>query len=213
MQTRQFILAPPTDLSGGAQLGFYAKSVWVSNPTAAWYFLPDQQITIPPGQIGAVYSLGGTERANIVFQAPLGVSQPTTSFEGQVIFNYSEEQLAPSAGVNSYSLMPAGANSLFFSLPAGTPVVIDLKGPTNRFSAFMFNAAGANSSGRIDVSIAIAVAGVGLNVFDSWSMYWATDSSGTAGETIPIVIPYSLPARARITLTQNNGTFFGAAFY
>lgn len=100
MTSRAIVLTPPQE-SHDQQLGFYARSVRVENPTAAYWYLPDQLRFIPPFVTGMIIPLDGTERANILYQTPPGLQQATTlQLSAAASFVYSEAPIGGDAGIS-----------------------------------------------------------------------------------------------------------------
>lgn len=73
-------------------------SVKVDNPTAQWLHLLDTFSYVPPGAIGAIFTLDGLPNPGAEWVAPPGVTQPGATSGQQAALTYYEVALPPTAG-------------------------------------------------------------------------------------------------------------------
>lgn len=100
MNVLPITLTPPNDLHE-LQIGFYARSLIVDNPTAAYWYLPDVLRFIPPFITGMIIPLPGMEKFSITYQAPPGLTQPLAlSSTASATFVFHEEPVGVSSGVS-----------------------------------------------------------------------------------------------------------------
>ncbi len=93
-------LTPPNE-APNRQLGFSAKTLRIDNPTAAYWYLPDQLRFIQPFASGVIVTLAGTQVANIRFQAPPGLQQPAAfPVSAAATFVYDDATSGPDSGTN-----------------------------------------------------------------------------------------------------------------
>lgn len=129
-QSREFTLVPPASQQP-TQLGFYARTILVDNPTPAYWYLPRQRRFVPPYQSGMVVSTLGTEVGEIQYLAPPGIPQPDNtaySTGATASFIYFEDDLGADSGVtgafnadNRYETniaMPSATTTFVFPTPA-----------------------------------------------------------------------------------------------
>lgn len=120
---KQIQCNPPnnyTDINLG---GFLAHTVVITNPTGAWWYLPNPNIFIQPYESNTVINLNGLTSVDILFQAPLGIQQ-STALTGYATFNFYEDDNINQAGsVGSISsnllifpwIFGSGVNNVFFT--------------------------------------------------------------------------------------------------
>ena len=83
------------------QIGFYARTLVVDNPTAAYWYLPNILRFVPPFVTGMVIALPGTETFSILYQAPPGLTQPPALVgTAAASFVFHEEALGADSGMS-----------------------------------------------------------------------------------------------------------------
>lgn len=97
--TRQLI--PPLTTGINEQIGFEAKVVRVENPTAAYWYLPNEQRYVQPFVTGLIIPLTGTQNCRIEYAAPPGLTQPAAFGVTQAaIFVYEDKPQGADSGTN-----------------------------------------------------------------------------------------------------------------
>ena len=202
---------PKTAAVTEQQLGFTAHSVRVDNPTAAYYYLPDQNIYIPPFQTGVVIALTGTQKAFIKYQSPSTYTNPPT-LQGAASFTYSGTATNNDSGVQL-----AGASSgrqvlrSKVSLIVSNTVVFVLPTPApNGVRCIpIFDSAYTPPPCTLQISVRYPPDSDGIAIFntvwrrDGW-IPWGNNGGAQVGPTIEAKMP-SLPAQSQLEFFYANG--------
>lgn len=78
------------------QLGFMARGVVVDNLTNQWIFIREAFVWVPPYVTGRSTPITGAQKVTVLFQTPVGFTQPTT-IAGQSAYIRFTENSQPSA--------------------------------------------------------------------------------------------------------------------
>lgn len=197
---------PPLPSGNGAeeQLGFAANSVIVNNPTPTYYFLPDVNIYIPPMAQQMIVPLIGTQVARIRYAAPVGVTNPTQTPNGNpaISFRFTDMILPPDSGtILGGSGVGRGAFWIPFTAQAGITRLQPLQQAAPDGVAFIPQWAGVAPLVLTNLSIGytmpdIVIGGaVCSNRIDCASIRWIP-ASGTAPRLPGVRLAGFIPAGA-----------------
>lgn len=132
MSGREIPLTPGENYE--TQLGFVANSAEFQNNTPYWWRLPDQNHFVPPFSVNHVVSLVGTEVARILWEAPVGLTQPALPNNAaertqRATVNYSPEPQQSAAGFVGHSPAGQSRRTSNIALLQNTTVVFTLPSP------------------------------------------------------------------------------------
>lgn len=203
---RAIVLTPPAQsASTQQQLGFYAHSILVENPTAAYWYLPDQLRYIPPFVTGMVIPLNGTQVANIIYAAPPGLQQPAQYTQtGSATFTYDEEPISNDSGM-SLSANAFGRSVGIIPITFGTPATIFtfvLPAP----NGFIIIPSHFPSTARLTVNIGFTSPIGGLDTRLVWARNYGNGLTGLSGQLTDqsqmacCIYKRPIPAQAQISL-------------
>lgn len=88
-----------TNVADDKNLGFMAHSAVIDNMTNQWAYLKSARDYLPPNTIGKIIHFPmGTQKHEIVWEAPPGLAQVGPTANCILVITYFEKEFAPSAG-------------------------------------------------------------------------------------------------------------------
>lgn len=127
------------------QLGFTARSAEFQNNTPYWWRLPDQNHYVPPFSVNHIVSLVGSEVARVLWEAPVGLTQPAlptvlAERTQRAIATYSPAEQMSAAGFVGHSPAGQSRRTSRVELLQNTTVVFTLPSPAeNGIQFYMQN--------------------------------------------------------------------------
>lgn len=184
--------------NNNSALGFLAQTVTVNNPTASWWYLPDQNTYIPPFTTGLTISGLNTLTSNIQWGAPQGQNQASATAPGIATFTYTASVLGSTTGSPSATEHAV----ITVTLPANqTAINVQIPVAINKIDIF-FSPNGVGSGSVKILTIQLELPSSFSMAFDSYCVLYPNATQFLIGNR-HIIYDRVMPALSMLTFTLN----------